>query len=116
MTKTSAIILDKQACTFGNSSANSSIPEILNQTASLQSNIAQINSGLYMLQGNLSVLSTNLFQLQDGINQTAQLVDGVPSAFVGVWQGTAQQLSAMGDTDPDESNMAANATIYSITQ
>ena len=49
---------------------NSSIPEIVNQTAALQSSIATINSGLYMLQGNISYLSTNLFQLQDGINQT----------------------------------------------
>ena len=69
---------------------NSSVPDILNQTASLQSNIITINSGLYSLQDNLSELSTNLFQLQTGINQTAQLVYGVPAAFVGVWQGVSQ--------------------------
>jgi hypothetical protein len=62
------------------------LPEILNQTASLQSEIGTINSGLYTLQGNLSVLSENLFQLQFGINQTAQLIYGDPAAFVGVWQ------------------------------
>ena len=71
---------------------NSSVPDILSQTASLQSNIITINSGLYTLQDNLSELSTNLFQLQDGINQTAILVYGVPSDFVLVWQGVSQQL------------------------
>ena len=71
---------------------NSSVPDILNQTASLQSNIITINSGLYSLQDNLSELSTNLFQLQTGINQTAQLIYGVPAAFVGVWQGVSHQL------------------------
>lgn len=94
---------------------NSSIPQILNQTASLQTNIAQINSGLYILQDNLSVLSSNLFQLKDGINQTAQLVYGVPTAFVGVWQGVSQQLAAQGDSDPNDANMAANATVFSVT-
>ena len=94
---------------------NSSIPLILNQTASLQGNIASINSGLYMLQDNLSVLSLNLFQLQDGINQTAQLVFGIPSAFVGVWQGVSQQLAAQGDTNPYDINTAANATTYNVT-
>ena len=66
---------------------NSSVPAILNQTSSLQSNIAAINSGLYTLQDNLSYFSTSLFQLQDGINQTAQLVYGIPATFVGAWQG-----------------------------
>jgi putative drug exporter of the RND superfamily len=101
--------------TLESSLLNSSIPSILNQTASLESNIASINSGLYMLQDNLSVLSLNLFQLQDGINQTAQLVYGVPSAFVGVWQGVSQQLAALGDTDPNDINMAANSTMYNVT-
>ena len=101
--------------TLESSLLNSSIPSILNQTASLQSNIASINSGLYMLQNNLSVLSLNLFQLQDGINQTAQLVYGVPSAFVGVWQGVSQQLATQGDIDTNDINMAANATMYNVT-
>ncbi len=89
---------------------NSSVPDIINQTASLQSNIITINSGLYTLQDNLSVLSTNLFQLQTGINQTAQLVYGVPAAFVGVWQGISQ-----GGTDPYTANIQANATVFGLT-
>jgi RND superfamily putative drug exporter len=90
---------------------NSSIPAILNQTASLQSNIASINSGLYTLQDNLSALSINLFQLQGGVNQTAQLIYGIPAAFVGAWQG----ITAQGVTDPYMANMEANATVYSLT-
>ncbi len=94
---------------------NSSIPDILNQTASLQSNIITINSGLYSLQDNLLELSTNLFQLQIGINQTAQLVYGVPAAFVGVWQGVSQQFNAQGITNPYLVNAQANATTFSVT-
>ena len=40
---------------------NSSISDLINQTASLQSSIITINSGLFTLQDNLSVLNTNLF-------------------------------------------------------
>ena len=90
---------------------NESLPEIISQTAGLQSNIATINSGLYSLQDNLSSLSTNLFQLQSGINQTAQLVYGVPAAFAGVWQG----ITAQGVTDPNVANMEANATTFNVT-
>ncbi len=94
---------------------NESLPAIINQTANLQSNITTINSGLYSLQDNLSVLSTNLFQMQDGINQTAQLVYGIPAAYVNVWQGVSQQLSAFGDTNPIDANIQANATMFSVT-
>jgi RND superfamily putative drug exporter len=87
---------------------NSSLPDILNQTASLQSNIITINSGLYSLQENLSKLSTNLFQLQTGINQTAQLIYGVPATFVGIWQG----YIAQGDSS---ANVDANVTIFNVT-
>ena len=90
---------------------NSSLSEIVTQSGSLQSHIITINSGLHSLQQNLSALSINLFQLQDGINQTAQLVYGVPAAFVGVWQGiTAQDVS-----DPYISNLQANAATLSMT-
>ncbi|MGA2386739.1 MAG: MMPL family transporter, partial [Candidatus Bathyarchaeia archaeon] len=94
---------------------NESLPAIINQTALLQPNIVTINSGLYSLQGNLSSFSIGLFQLQDGINQTAQLVYGVPASFVTVWQGVSQQLVAMGDTNPFDANAQANATMYSVT-
>jgi len=90
---------------------NSSLPDLINQTASLQSNIVTINSGLFTLRDNLSVLSENLFGLQTGINQTAQLVFGVPAAFVGIWQG----ITAQGVSDPTIANMQANATAYILT-
>ena len=94
---------------------NESLPAIINQTATLQSNITTINSGLYSLQDNLSLLSTNLFQIKDGINQTAQLVYGIPAAYVNVWQGVSQQLIAYGDTNPFDANNQANATMFSVT-
>ena len=94
---------------------NGSLPIIINQTAALQPNIVLINQGLYSLTGNLSVLSQNLFQMQDGINQTSQLVWGVPSAFVNVWQGVSQQLNGYGDTNPYDANAQANATTLSVT-
>jgi RND superfamily putative drug exporter len=90
---------------------NASVPAIVNQTASLQSNIVTINSGLYTLQNNLSVLSMNLFQLQSGINQTAQLVYGIPATYVSAWQG----IMAQGVTDSSTANFAANTTVYSLT-
>ena len=90
---------------------SSSLSDIIAQVGSLQSNIITINSGLYSLQQNLSALSTNLFQLQAGINQTTQLIYGVPAAFVGVWQG----ITAQGITDPYIVNVQANATAFEVT-
>ncbi len=94
---------------------NESLPAMIDQTANLQANITTINSGLYSLQGNLSLLSTNLFQMQDGINQTAQLVYGIPAAYVNVWQGVSQQLIGYGDTDPIHANNLANDTMFTVT-
>jgi putative drug exporter of the RND superfamily len=94
---------------------NESLPAIINQTANLQSNITTINSGFYSLQENLSVLSTNLFQMEDGINQTAQLVYGIPAAYVNVWQGISQQLIGFGDTNPFDANNQANNNMFSVT-
>lgn len=101
-----------------------SLPEIINQTAVLQSNITTLNSGLYTLQDNLTALSqslytlqdnlatlsTSLFQLQDGINQTAQLVYGIPAIFVGTWQ----EYNASG-ANFDTANAVANTTVYQLT-
>jgi RND superfamily putative drug exporter len=96
---------------------NESLPSIIDQAASLQSDITTINSGLYTLQDNLTTLSTSLFQLQNGINQTAQLVFGVPAAFVGVWQGVVQGFNAQGVTNPDPYmvNAQANSTVFTVT-
>jgi RND superfamily putative drug exporter len=90
---------------------NSSLPSILPQVTMLTSNISSINSGVYMLSQNLSALNLNLYQTVDGINQTAQLVYGVPAAFIGVWQ----QIASQGMTDPYLINLQANATTCQIT-
>jgi RND superfamily putative drug exporter len=90
---------------------NSSLPDIVTQVGSLKSNITSINSGLYTLQQNMSSLSISLFQLEDGINQTSQLVYGVPAAFIGVWQG----IIAQGVSDPYVANYIANDTVFNVT-
>jgi putative drug exporter of the RND superfamily len=90
---------------------NSSIPSILPQVDALQANINSINTGVYTLKGNLSFLSSNLFQTIEGINQTAQLVYGIPAAFVGAWQG----ITSQGVSDPYLANLQANATAYQLT-
>jgi len=94
---------------------NGSLPALINETAILQANLVIINQGLYTLSGNLSELSTNLFQLEDGINQTAQLVWGVPATFVNIWQSVSQQLISNGDTNAFDANAQANQTTFSVT-
>jgi RND superfamily putative drug exporter len=90
---------------------NSSLPSILPQVDALEANISSINTGVYTLAQNLSSLSINLFQTIDGINQTAQLVYGIPAAFVGVWQ----TITSQGVSDPYIANIQANTTAYQIT-
>jgi RND superfamily putative drug exporter len=90
---------------------NSSIPSILPQVEALEANISSINTGVYSLSANLASLNTNIFQTIEGINQTAQLIFGVPAAFVGVWQG----ITSQGLSDPYLANFQANATTYQIT-
>src|SRR5271157_1040599 len=62
------------------------------------------------LEQNLSS-NVGLSQLLDGINQTSQLVYGVPAAFVQAWQGAM----ANGVTDPYLADIEANATVYNAT-
>ena len=90
---------------------NSSLPSIIPQVEALDPNISSINTGVYALAQNLSSLNTNLFQTVEGINQTAQLVYGVPSAFVGAWRG----ITSQGISDSYLANLQANATVYQIT-
>ena len=66
---------------------NSSLPSLLPEVGTLEANISSINSNLYSLVQNLANLSSATFQLEQGVNQTAQLVYGVPSSFVGAWSG-----------------------------
>ncbi|HZW54883.1 MAG TPA: MMPL family transporter [Nitrososphaerales archaeon] len=94
-----------------NSILNSTFPRLLNQTAELEANITTINKGLHSLKGNFSTLSSSMFQLENGINQTAQLVYGVPSAFVDIYS----HIVSSGVTDPYIANSQANMTLYSQT-
>ena len=91
---------------------NSSLPSIVPQVNALASNISSHkHRRIYTLAQNLSSLSTNLFQTVEGINQTAQLVYGIPAAFVGAWQG----ITSQGVSDPYIANLQANTTTYQIT-
>ena len=50
---------------------NSSLPSFINGTSGLEANITSLN--------------TNLYELQSGINQTSQLVYGIPAEFLYIW-------------------------------
>ncbi|MDA4112132.1 MAG: MMPL family transporter [Thaumarchaeota archaeon] len=90
---------------------NSSLPSLVAQVTSLESKLGLINSGVFTLQQNLSSLSGNLFQLEMGINQTSQLIYGIPAGFLRAWEGA----EASGITNPNQANVAANASIYQAT-
>ena len=89
---------------------NSTVPSLLPQVSELSSNITQINEGLRTLEANLSSLNANLFELQNGINQTSQLIYGIPASFVQIWTG----IIANG-TNPYLANSEANATLYQMS-
>ncbi len=87
---------------------NSTLPSFVSGVAVLASNVTTINQALYSLEENLTALNSNIFQLQSGINQTAQLVYGLPAAYVGIWSGV---LSSVGN-NASLANQQANDTIY----
>lgn len=62
----------------------------------------------------VSSLASNITFIQ-GINQTSQLVYGVPATFVHVWQGVMAQLQAQNISDPYLANAEANTTVYEVT-
>jgi RND superfamily putative drug exporter len=66
----------------GISSVYSTESDLLNST--LPSFIAQTST----LAANITSLNTNLYQLQTGINQTSQLIYGVPAAFLLAWNSS----------------------------
>jgi RND superfamily putative drug exporter len=72
-------------------------------TPSLSSLITQVSS-----------LASNITFIQ-GINQTSQLVYGVPATFVHVWQGVVAQLQAQNISDSYLANAEANTTVYKVT-
>ncbi|MDG6923762.1 MAG: MMPL family transporter, partial [Nitrososphaerota archaeon] len=90
---------------------NSTLPSVITQDADLEANITSISQGIYSLVQNLSTLSSNIFQLEKGINQTAQLVYGIPLSFVQIWSG----VEAQGVTNPYVANAMANSSLYQLT-
>ena len=89
---------------------NSTVPSLLPQVSDLSSNITQINEGLHILEANLSSFNANLFELQNGINQTSQLIYGIPASFIQIWAGIIAN-----STNPYLANSEANATLYQMS-
>jgi RND superfamily putative drug exporter len=82
------------------------------QTTNLDDAIRMINSQLYVIQSNLSSIHSLMFELEGGVNQTAQLVFGIPMTFTHVWTTIASQ----GPMDPYLLNREANRTVFEATQ
>jgi hypothetical protein len=90
---------------------NSSLPGFIQGTAAMASNITMVNEAVFSLEQNLSALSSGLFQVGQGINQTSQLVYGIPASFVSVWGG----IVGAGETNMTAADEEANATLFAQT-
>jgi RND superfamily putative drug exporter len=93
---------------------NSTVPSFIVGVASVASNVATVNRAVYSLVQNMTELSSGLFQLYQGVNQTSQLVFGIPSAFVEVWKRINDTLPPAMAT-PALVDQQANSTIYAET-
>ncbi|MCL4435328.1 MAG: MMPL family transporter [Thaumarchaeota archaeon] len=89
----------------------SSLPSLANQTRNLDDTVKMINSKLYETQANLTSTHSALFQLEKGVNQTAQLVYGIPMMYTSIWVKIASQ----GVTNPYVVNQQANLTVLQMT-
>jgi len=87
---------------------NSTVPGLLQGAAAIASNMTAVNQAVFALDQNLTALSSGLFQFEQGINQTAQLIYGIPSSFVTIWGSLNQSNPALADSE-------ANATIFAQT-
>ncbi len=81
--------------------------------AALEANITTINQAVYGLVDNMTAFSSGLFQFYQGVNQTSQLVFGIPATFVAIWGPIAS--SSQGMLTSSQIDQQANATIYSMT-
>ncbi|HKZ40594.1 MAG TPA: hypothetical protein VJ044_06500, partial [Candidatus Hodarchaeales archaeon] len=63
----------------------SSLPSLVNQTKGLDDTVRMINSKLYETQANLTSTHAAIFNLEKGVNQTAQLVYGIPMMYTSTW-------------------------------
>lgn len=89
---------------------NSTVPALLPQVSGLQMSLGSLDRSMHSFQSDLSNLSSSLFQLESGINETALLVFGIPSAYVQTWD--AIQGSA---PSPYLANYEANVTLFNAT-
>jgi RND superfamily putative drug exporter len=120
------IIVLQETSAYNNSVKNTVLS--LNNTISRDKRIVNYTgeSSVYALEYDLltpslptlimqvSSLASNITFIQ-GINQTSQLVYGVPATFVQVWQGVVAQLQAQNISDPYLANTEANKTVYKVT-
>jgi hypothetical protein len=89
----------------------SSLPNLVNQTRSLADTIRMINSKLYETQANLTSTHAAIFNLENGVNQTAQMVYGIPMMYTSTWMNIVSQ----GVTNPYLANQQANQTVLQMT-
>jgi RND superfamily putative drug exporter len=87
---------------------NSTVPPLLPGVRALASNITAVDASLYSLRGSLVSLDSGMYQLVAGLNQTSQLVYGVPGGFVQLWGALVQN-----GTSPAQADAVANQTVYS---
>ncbi len=89
----------------------SSLPRLVNQTKGLDDTVQMINSKLYETQANLTSTHAAIFNLEKGVNQTAQLVYGIPMMYTSTWM----KISSQGITNPYLANQQANQTVLQMT-
>jgi hypothetical protein len=70
-----------------------------------------LNEGLYDLQENLTAIHGAVFDLKNGINETAQLIYGIPMMYTSTWLG----ISSQGELDPYTINQIVNNTVLEST-
>ncbi len=78
---------------------NSTVPSFIVQTSQLGANITSLNS--------------NLYQLQNGINQTSQLVYGIPAGFLLIWNSSLSTSPCLGN-DSCANNEANSAMLSQL--
>ncbi len=89
----------------------STLTSLVNQTRNLDDTIRTINSRLYATEANLTSTHASIFKLEKGVNQTAQLVYGIPLMYTSTWAKIASQ----GVTNPYLVNQEANRTVLTMT-
>ena len=82
----------------------STVPDLLTQVSALASNIGSIDTGAHELLGGSYLIVQGI----RGINQTAQLVYGIPSSFVQAWSDALASCSG----SPACADAAGNQSVF----